>query len=578
MQAVGCEPFPCFLSGHFPAERKVFMHYDLKILSSKLNEAASIISQVLRIDVEIADADLMRIAATGKLKKLVNKSMENEGEAYRNTLLTGKPTIIKTPKEDPVCQKCLNRQSCKEEFEIAYPIKAGQTVVGVIGLLCFSRKKKERLLANLKSYSAFLKKIADFIALDLTSTTDSYQKLLASEIINDIQNSTSLGMLAIDGKGGVSLLNAAAEALLPAVLRREETVNILPASAQGGNPLAYIMEIGKKQLYVTGKLYHIGMQRLDKLLLFTSSVPIPGSSVRQVKKYGAGRLSGHSPAVKALKAAIREIPHQYHVYLQSAPGLDIDEVVTAVFEEGGVERKKLYWLNCAAFSPQELSSILFPESGAFLEKVSGNALYLANIDKLTPEMQERLYDVIRQGHVQKPASQRSKAVNIRILSSCETGLYPLVQQGAFHLGLFYLLSPATIQIPLLCEMGRDIPALLKNEILSNRHPLAPKNISFSEGLTAALTSYDWPGNHAQLKHLGQILAAMEREVYELSDLPGYLAEAMGSGQTSDKPEEMAQIEALFQQYGRSLQGKQQVAEALGISIATLYRRISKYQL
>src|SRR5690554_2115834 len=94
----------------------------LKNIQHTVIKYAQVLSQVLKVDVEIMDDKLIRIAGTGDLKNQVNQSMKNESGVYKQVLKTGVPKVVYEPTKEEVCLTCLERQYCKEVLEISIPI------------------------------------------------------------------------------------------------------------------------------------------------------------------------------------------------------------------------------------------------------------------------------------------------------------------------------------------------------------------------------------------------------------------------------------------------------------------------
>lgn len=125
---------------------------------------ATIISKVLKVEVEIVDSNLIRVAGTGIYKGRVNKSIEKEGYVYRHAIETGAPQIVEEPGKSRFCNKCTKYGRCEEKFEICAPINFRNETVGVIGLVCFNEEQKNNLLLDFDTYMEFLQQVSYFIS------------------------------------------------------------------------------------------------------------------------------------------------------------------------------------------------------------------------------------------------------------------------------------------------------------------------------------------------------------------------------------------------------------------------------
>ena len=116
----------------------------LKNMQDTAAKYANVLSQALRVDVEIVDEDLNRIAGTGMFVGRINKNIEQEGYVYKDVIKTGEKRIIKEPGRHEICAKCpklLKQGYCEETFEMSMPIKIGEKVIGVIGFVCFNQQQ-----------------------------------------------------------------------------------------------------------------------------------------------------------------------------------------------------------------------------------------------------------------------------------------------------------------------------------------------------------------------------------------------------------------------------------------------------
>lgn len=137
---------------------------------------ASIISRVLKVDVEIADSNLVRIAGTGKYGSLINVSIEKEGNVYKSSMENRKPMVVENPGNSEICRKCPGLDRCTEKYEACTPISSGDEVIGVIGLVCFDEVQKEHLKGDFDTYMEFLQQISDFISITASEKMDKIKE------------------------------------------------------------------------------------------------------------------------------------------------------------------------------------------------------------------------------------------------------------------------------------------------------------------------------------------------------------------------------------------------------------------
>ena len=95
----------------------------LKRIQPAVIKYAQIIEQVTRVDVEIVDTRLDRIAGTGIKNTNISKSMANEGRIYNYVLQTGETCYIDNPTENELCRYCSQKEECHELTELAMPLR-----------------------------------------------------------------------------------------------------------------------------------------------------------------------------------------------------------------------------------------------------------------------------------------------------------------------------------------------------------------------------------------------------------------------------------------------------------------------
>ncbi|WP_378955497.1 helix-turn-helix domain-containing protein [Pelosinus sp. sgz500959] len=136
-------------------------------IQSTVQKTAEAISDVLKIEVEIADVNLVRVAGTGQYKEQCGHVML-DGFVYRHVLNTGNTVVIENPGYHDLCHPCPRRGQCFESAEMASPIMLEGKPVGVIGLVSFDPIQAERLLDNKEWMLQFIVKMAELIAGNLT--------------------------------------------------------------------------------------------------------------------------------------------------------------------------------------------------------------------------------------------------------------------------------------------------------------------------------------------------------------------------------------------------------------------------
>ncbi|WP_302548596.1 GAF domain-containing protein, partial [uncultured Desulfovibrio sp.] len=113
----------------------------LKYMGKKITAFTNMLATVTQMDIEIVDADLIRLGGTGGYAAGIGESIEDAGELYFTAMRTMRTICLDNPREHPICRACPNLRNCREMLNICSPIVVGGKTVGIIGLLCFSEER-----------------------------------------------------------------------------------------------------------------------------------------------------------------------------------------------------------------------------------------------------------------------------------------------------------------------------------------------------------------------------------------------------------------------------------------------------
>ncbi|MEK5389613.1 sigma 54-interacting transcriptional regulator [Margalitia sp. FSL K6-0131] len=248
-------------------------------------------------------------------------------------------------------------------------------------------------------------------------------------------------------------------------------------------------------------------------------------------------------------------------------------------------------INCASIPESLFESELFGyEEGAFtgarkrgkpgyFEMADRGTLFLDEIADLPIHLQPKLLKVLQDGIVQRVGSTYSKKVNVRIIAATNQPLKQLMEEKKFRADLFYRLNVIPIHLPPLRERKEDIEKLVPLFIEKLQERTGKFVQQYSDDFLQKLRQYHWPGNIRELENVIEYSMNMEKSTQlKETSLPAYLfGESAGH-----RPERLLEdaekeiIVQLLEQYGYHSDGKKRVAEELGVSVRTLYRRMERF--
>jgi DNA-binding NtrC family response regulator len=212
------------------------------------------------------------------------------------------------------------------------------------------------------------------------------------------------------------------------------------------------------------------------------------------------------------------------------------------------------------------------------ELANGGTLFLDEIGNLSMSLQSKLLSALQSRQITRVGSNQPINIDIRLVCATNMPLHQMVQEGKFRQDLLYRINTVEINIPPLSERIDDIP-LLANHFLSHYSKKYRKEVtSISPEAMAKLKKYPWPGNVRELQHsIERALIMADSNTLQESDFlfSRKGAEAVNSDTLNlDEVERAAVVKAIQLHNGNI----SKAAEELGLTRASLYRRMEKYGL
>jgi two-component system, NtrC family, response regulator HydG len=307
----------------------------------------------------------------------------------------------------------------------------------------------------------------------------------------------------------------------------------------------------------------------------------------------AGDIVGESPTMRDVLSRVERIASgQASVLIQGETGTGKSLLARAIHQASRKARKPFVVVNCSAFQDQLLESELFGhEKGAFtgafsakpglFETAHEGTIFLDEVAEMSSAMQAKLLQVLDDGQLRRLGSNRSKGVDVRVISASNKDLAAEVGAGRFREDLLYRLKVITLTVPPLRERGEDIPHLVDYFLARFAQPgYPPKRIS--PAALCLLVEHHWPGNVRELANVleGLALLVPEEEIGP-QDLPPALRAARDFRLTgADTPMPLAEIERLhILRALRFTDGKKApAARLLGIDVKTLASKLQGYTI
>lgn len=225
-------------------------------------------------------------------------------------------------------------------------------------------------------------------------------------------------------------------------------------------------------------------------------------------------------------------------------------------------------ITCTGLTPALFEAELFgSESGrGLLDALSDGTLYFDEVADLDPLLQARLVDLLETGRVRSSGSGSVRVAGFRVLCGTRRNLAELVERGAFRRDLYYRLNVYAVEVPPLSERLEDIEELARLALSR----IAPEAPPLTDEAIEELRARHWPGN------VRELVCAVERAALEAGHGPLDAASfgersAVGAFGPAELFEASESLEGLIDNWTGS---RRALAERLGISERTLYRRLS----
>lgn len=308
-----------------------------------------------------------------------------------------------------------------------------------------------------------------------------------------------------------------------------------------------------------------------------------------------------SPMKDICDTVARIAPYDIPVLVTGESGTGKELITRALHYSSHRADKPFVTENCGAMPVQLLESELFGHTrGAFtgatteriglLEQADGGTVFLDEIGDTSLEFQVKLLRFLQEGEMRPLGSNRSRKVDVRIISATNRNLEEEVRAGRFREDLFYRLSAMPIHLPALRDRDMDIP-FIANRILQNTMQAYDKAVDgFSEEALVCMQTYHWPGNVRELENEIRRMLVMADTPLLGADLlsPKVLRGACGEseddvlmeleeGNLKDRVE-VLEARILKETLIRNRWNKSKAALELGLSRVGLRAKLERYGL
>ena len=589
-------------------------------IKESVQQVAEAISIAVGVEVEIVDNKLNILGGTGAYYDRVGQKEEggdlDSNYLYARVLRTGTTQYVEDAKQDEDYDVTGTGGTVLGELaEICTPIILNGAIIGIIGLVAFTEEQKRILSDKSKNMTVFVEKMADLLA----AKADQQEALEIVEISRD-EMSTVLetaheGIFALDQRGYVTHCNNRAAALFYMTkreLRGRHISKLMP-----GSPAIKVLETGKgyteneeifkvderqHHFIVTVKPFSSGDKTEGVVVSFRdieeAQKLVYNFNTRAIKNTVDDIIGTSEKIMIAKRQALITARGNSTVLITGESGTGKEMFAKAIHYASARGDKPFITVNCGAIPENLLESELFGyEKGAFtgasekgkvgkFELADGGTIFLDEIGDMPLHLQVKILHVLQSMRFERVGGNKNIVADVRVIAATNRDLEKLIEEGKFREDLYYRLSVIPLAIPPLRERRDDIRMLMYHFLKKYNTFMNRRIERFSPEVEELYINHDWPGNVRELENAVEYGTNMafgntidieevpvrilkkEEDIVKFRDLNKPLAEQV----------KLYEKEIILRKLRQHNGAKDPVARELGLSRATLYRKLSELDI
>ena len=589
-------------------------------IKESVQQVAEAISIAVGVEVEIVDEKLNILGGTGVYHDQIGQKEEGgdleSNFLYARVLRTGTTQYVADAKLDKDYDITGRGNTVSGELaEVCTPIILNDQIIGIIGLIAFTEEQKKILADKNKNMTGFVEKMADLLA----AKADQQEILENVEVSRD-EMSTVLetaheGIFALDQSGYVKHCNKRAAPLFN--MTKRELIGRHISKLMPGSPAIKVLETGRgyteneeifkvdggqHHFIVTVKPYSSG-DEIEGIVVSFRDIEeaqklVYNFNTRTIKNTVDDIIGTSEKIMVAKKQALITARGNSTVLITGESGTGKEMFAKAIHYASARGDNPFITVNCGAIPENLLESELFGyEKGAFtganekgkvgkFELADGGTIFLDEIGDMPLHLQVKILHVLQNMRFEKVGGSRSIIVDVRVIAATNKDLEKMIAEGTFREDLYYRLSVIPLSIPPLRERKADIRMLMYHFLKKYNTFMNRKIEGFSDEVEELYMNYDWPGNVRELENAVEYGTNMAfGKAIDIEDVPVRILkkeEEIVKFKNMDKP--LAEQVKLYEKEIITKKLKQHngikdvVARELGLSRATLYRKLSELDI
>jgi len=543
------------------------------------------LSKILDTDVLIVDNNFNIISETNRYfvqhSKVIMDSMIGQVIVNQESL------VVADKNEFFICQKCVDFNECQVTGFIGVPIFYVDRVIGAVALI-FPRHRAKDLLQHSDVIISFIKYI---ILEDLVEKIPQKNELVELvQIINEREHmldNLSDAVVLTDEFGVIKYYNKQFENMIGLEKKciNERIQKVIPhnivldyfESRHEYDNQKVLIEWGEQTFYgfVSCRAIQLDEKRRGVLFIFKTVVDVI-QNARAVQKGSKVTLQWLKDWLftddildKAKALAVTD-----DIILIKGKSANLNEILAkGICNFSNRNLQGLTIIKCDSIYKEHLEHYIFGEFGE-IQKSDKGTIFISNIETMPLYLQKYLLDFIKYGQIRHENMKPIKS-DVRFIFSTTVDLMEMVWKGLFLEELYYRITENVIEIPPLQHNKDVLYSMITAGFDFYKKKYEKHNVSLSKEAVDYLCSLDWQNDTSKINMLLEQIVARYDGTVGVDDITAL-------NLLEDEKEVMMSIEEIEKQKIKKLleEGykKTEISNMLGISRATLYRKIEEYGL
>lgn len=565
-----------------------------KNIEIELDNIISTVSKLTDMEYAIFDTNSKLVSSTQLYLK--RKGSNVHTESIKEVLNQGN-VVVNKPGHMPSCFGCRFVNNCPATIEILSCINLNNEPIGVLSLTSFSQNGHDLIENNIRNYIELTGSISKLVGLYASIENSKLDNKILHMGLDSIIQGTKGNLVLLDNRGTLIHWDKNIQSIFSYCNLYTQTVYQM-----------FPIEV-TNWLFTTKKQskQHFNIDNVDYII---HCIPLKiqndiAGYILDLEKddfnldikdkintnYLDAIITNDNRMIDTKEKILKISKSSSSVLITGETGTGKEMVAKAIHYTSNRKNHSFVPMNCANIPESLFESELFGyEEGAFTGAKKGGkiglfeiadegTIFLDEIGELPIHLQSKLLRVLQDNTIQRVGGTNPIPINVRIIAATNRDLEIMMEEGKFREDLYYRLCVIPIEILSLKERICDIESLSYYFINKYNKKLSKNIKSISKNAFEILLSYGWPGNVRELENAIEYAINMEEtETIKMENLPRRITMNLKKNNNIKDfvyEKEYQLIINLLDKNGWDVNGKEQTANELGISLRTLYRKLKE---